>query len=743
MPHSLVVVESPAKARTIKKYLGKDFEVKASMGHIKDLPEKELGVEIEEQFRPHYRIIKGKRKVIKELKDSARKMNAIYLAADPDREGEAIAWHVAQELEGDGRKIYRIRFNEITRRSIAAAMNQPRSIDMSRVNAQQARRIMDRLVGYQVSPFLWRTLYRGLSAGRVQSVALRLICEREAQIEAFVPQEYWSIEALLQGRQEEPFTAQLATIGGKKAAVKNESEAREIITSLKDKPFVVAEIKQKDQKRHSPPPFITSTLQQQAARALRFRVQKTMVIAQQLYEGLDIGGDSPEGLITYMRTDAPRISGEALEQVRDFIKDAFGESYLPKAPRRFKSKRGAQEAHEAIRPTSVHHRPEDLKPYLNKDQYRLYQLIWKRFVASQMNPARFKVTRVEVDADGHGFRASGSVPVFDGYLSVYQEARDEKSKEEGRLPPLEKGQRLDLKSLTPEQHFTKPPPRYSEATLVKALESEGIGRPSTYAQIITTIRNRKYIVSEKRTLKPTDLGKTVNTLLVDNFPDVFEVDFTAKMEEELDRVETGEYQWQRVVSDFYGPFQRDLEQANSKKADLKNALQEETDVVCEKCGGTMVIKWGRNGRFLACSNFPKCRNTKPLPGQEAAQQTDQVCEKCGAPMLIKTGRFGRFLACSNYPECRNTKPLRIGIRCPREDCPGHLIERKTKRGRLFYGCSEYPKCTFATWDKPVDKACPHCGAKPLVEKHTKAKGTFYRCLSCKGEVSPEEVEDDS
>jgi DNA topoisomerase-1 len=741
MARSLVVVESPAKARTIKKFLGKEFEVKASMGHIKDLPEKELGVEIEHHFRPHYRIIKGKRKVIKELKASAQKVDAIYLAADPDREGEAIAWHVAQELAGNGRSIYRILFNEITQPSIAAAMEQPGSIDMSLVNAQQARRIMDRLVGYQVSPFLWRTLYRGLSAGRVQSVALRLICEREDLIEAFVPKEYWSIEALLQAHQGQPFVVQLVTIDREKAVVENESAAQSIIAALKDKPFVVTEIKQKDQKRNPPAPFITSTLQQQAARALRFRVQKTMVIAQQLYEGLDIGGESPEGLITYMRTDAPRVSQEAIDQVRDFIAGRFGKSYLPRTARKYKSKRGAQEAHEAIRPTSVHHLPEDLKPYLDKDQFRLYQLIWKRFVASQMNPARFKVTQVTVAADGHGFRASGTVPVFDGYLSVYQEAQEEKSKEEGPLPPLKKGEELQLLSLTPEQHFTKPSPRYSEATLVKALESEGIGRPSTYAQIITTIRNRKYVDAEGRTLKPTDLGKTVNRLLVENFPDVFQVDFTAKMEEELDRVETGEYEWQRVVGDFYGPFQRDLEVANSKKADLKNALQQETDIVCEKCGGTMVIKWGRNGRFLACSNFPECRNTKPLPGEEAQQETNQVCDRCGAPMVVKSGRFGRFLACSNYPECRNTKPLRIGVRCPREGCPGHLIERKTKTGRIFYGCSEYPTCRFATWDKPIDRACPHCGAKPLVEKHTKAKGTFYRCLSCQGEVSPEEVEE--
>ena len=742
MSRSLVVVESPAKARTIKKFLGKGFEVKASMGHIRDLPEKELGVEIEDQFRPHYRIIKGKRKVIKELKASAQKVSAIYLAADPDREGEAIAWHVAHVLEGDGRKIYRILFNEITQKSIEAAMKQPRQIDMSRVNAQQARRIMDRLVGYQVSPFLWRTLYRGLSAGRVQSVALRLICEREGLIEAFVPKEYWSVEALLQAHQGQPFVAQLATIDGQKAVIEDETSARRITASLESKPFVVSEVTQKDQKRNPLPPFITSTLQQQAARALRFRVQKTMIIAQQLYEGLDIGGDSPEGLITYMRTDAPRVSQEAVDQVRDFISERFGQPYLPKTARKYKSKRGAQEAHEAIRPTSVHHLPEDLKPYLDKDQFRLYQLIWKRFVASQMNPARFKVTQVKVSADGHGFRASGTVPVFDGYLSVYQEAHEEKSKEEGQLPPLEEKELLKLLSLTPEQHFTKPPPRYSEATLVKTLESEGIGRPSTYAQIITTIRNRKYIVSEGRTLQPTDLGKTVNGLLVDNFPDVFQVDFTARMEEELDRVETGEYEWQQVVDDFYGPFQRDLEEANSKKADLKSALQKETDIVCDKCGGAMVIKWGRNGRFLACSNYPQCRNTKPLPGEELAQETDQVCDLCGAPMVVKTGRFGRFLACSNYPECRSTKPLRIGVRCPREDCPGHLIERKTKTGRIFYGCSEYPKCQFATWNKPVDKACPQCGAKPMVEKQTKAKGTFYQCLSCKGEVSPEEVEDD-
>jgi DNA topoisomerase-1 len=743
MASSLVVVESPAKARTIKKFLGKEFEVKASMGHIKDLPEKELGVEIDNRFRPHYHIIKGKRKVIKELKASAQQVDAIYLAADPDREGEAIAWHVAQELEGDGRKVYRILFNEITQKSISAAMQQPGPIDMSRVNAQQARRIMDRLVGYQVSPFLWRTLYRGLSAGRVQSVALRLICDREDLIDAFVPREYWSIEAILKTHQGEPFTAQLAAIDGKKAVVENGAAAQKIIQHLEGKSFVVTEVTTKDSRRNPPPPFITSTLQQQAARALRFRVQKTMRVAQQLYEGLDIGGENPQGLITYMRTDAPRVSQEALDQVRDFIGERYGKRYLPKTARRYKSKRGAQEAHEAIRPTSVELRPEQLKPHLDKDQFRLYELIWKRFVASQMATAQFKVTQVTVAADGHDFRASGTVPVFDGYLSVYQEIKEEKAKEEGKLPALEKGERLELLSLTPEQHFTKPPPRYSEATLVKALESEGIGRPSTYAQIITTIRHRKYVISEGRTLQPTDLGRTVNKLLVENFPDIFQVDFTAKMEEELDRVETGEYEWQRVVGDFYGPFQRDLEEANSKKADLKNALQERTDIVCEKCGGSMVVKWGRHGRFLACSNFPECRHTKPLPGEEPEQETGEVCDLCGAPMVIKSGRFGRFLACSNYPECRHTKPMKIGVRCPREDCPGHLIERKTKKGRIFYGCSEYPKCQFATWDKPIDRACPHCGAKPLVEKHTKVKGTFYRCLSCKADVSPEELENDS
>jgi DNA topoisomerase-1 len=743
MGHSLVIVESPAKARTIKKFLGQDFDVKASMGHVRDLPEKKLGVEIEQGFQPQYKIIKGKRKVIKELKEAAKKAEIIYLAPDPDREGEAIAWHVSQELGVDGKKVHRILFNEITKRAISEAVQHPRDIDMSLVNAQQARRIMDRLVGYQVSPFLWRTLYSGLSAGRVQSVALRLICEREDLIEKFVPQEYWSIDAKLQGKQGDPFEAQLVTVKGEKVHIPDDKTARDIVAVLNDKPFQIEKIQQKDQRRHSPAPFITSTLQQQAARALRFRVQKTMVVAQQLYEGLDMGEANPVGLITYMRTDAPRVSQEALEQVREFIGNRFGESYLPKSPRKFKSKRGAQEAHEAIRPTSVHRLPEDMKQYLDKDQFRLYELIWKRFVASQMASAVFKVTRVDIAADGHGFRASGTVPVFDGYLRVYQEAKEEKSQEEGQLPPLSEGELLKLLNLIPEQHFTKPPARYTEATLVKALESEGIGRPSTYAQIITTIRARNYATSEARKLMPTDLGRTVNKLLVENFPDVFQVAFTAKMEEELDRIETGEYQWSKVVGDFYTPFHQDLEEANKKKSDLKNALQQPTDIVCEKCGGAMIVKWGRNGQFLACSNYPTCRNTKPLPGQEEAQETGEVCEKCGSPMVVKTGRFGRFMACSNYPECKNTKPLRIGVRCPTEGCDGHLIERKTKTGRLFYGCSNYPECKFATWEKPIDKACSLCGARPLVVKQTRAKGTFYRCLSCKGEMSPEEVEEGS
>jgi len=464
-------------------------------------------------------------------------------------------------------------------------------------------------------------------------------------------------------------------------------------------------------------------------------------VAQQLYEGLDIGQQDSIGLITYMRTDAPRVADEALSDVRKFIGERYGEKYLPQKPRIYKSKRRAQEAHEAVRPTSVARLPQDLKSHLDKDQFRLYELIWKRFVASQMESAVFDVTKVQVEDDGHIFRVPGSVPVFDGFLSVYHETLEEKNGDEQKtLPPLSEGEHLKVLSLTPDQHFTKPPPRFTEASLVKTLETEGIGRPSTYAQIIITLKTRNYVQIENRRLLPTDLGRTVSKLLVDNFPNIFGVEFTAKMESELDRVGTGEYRWVDVLDDFYQPFSRVLEEANKKKADLKSALQQPTDQVCEKCGGMMVIKWGRNGQFQACSNYPKCRNTKPLPGQESEMTTDEVCDKCGSAMVVKSGRFGRFLACSKYPECKNTKPLRIGVECPQEDCKGHIVERKTKSGRIFYGCSEYPKCSFASWDKPANLACLHCGAKPLVEKQTKAKGRFYRCLQCKLEASPEEVE---
>ncbi len=741
--NSLVIVESPAKARTIKKFLGPGFDVKASMGHIRDLPEKDLGVDVEHGYRPHYTVIKGKRKIIKELRSSAQKAETVYLAPDPDREGEAIAWHVAQELGVDDHKIHRIRFNEITQKAISTAVREPQPIDMHLVDAQQARRIMDRLVGYKVSPFLWRTLYSGLSAGRVQSVALRLLCEREELIENFIPQEYWTIAAQLRGKKGDPFIAVLAAIEGKKAVIPDQGRAASIVDLLKDKPFTVTEVKRQQQAKNPGPPFVTSTLQQDAARALHFSVQKTMRVAQQLYEGLDIGQNSPVGLITYMRTDAPRVAEEALAEVRGFIRDQFGEKYLPPQPCRYRSKRGAQEAHEAIRPTAVSRRPEELKPHLDKDQHRLYQLIWKRFVASQMKAARFAVTKVQVKADGHLFKATGSVPIFDGFLSVYQETQDEKAGDEGAsLPALARGEKLQLLSLKPEQHFTKPPPRYTEASLVKALETEGIGRPSTYAQIITTLKTRKYVHTEKRSLLPNELGRTVNRLLVENFPDIFGVKFTASMEEELDRVETGENQWVEVLDDFYQPFSKVLEKANSRKARLKSSLQKPTEEVCQLCGHRMVVKWGRNGRFLACSNFPKCRNTKPLPGEDLHLVSDELCERCGSQMVIKTGRFGRFLACSKYPQCRNTRAVRIGVRCPREGCSGHLVERKTKSGRLFYGCSEYPKCTFASWNKPVDLTCPHCGTQPLVEKKSRDGGKILRCLQCKKEMSPEEAEGD-
>jgi len=726
LSQSLFIVESPAKARTIKRFLGKGYEVKASLGHVKDLPKKELGVDVQNDFSPQYVVIKGKEKALKELKKAAKDKKRIYLALDPDREGEAIAWHVSQEIGAPSANLYRVRFNEITKRSIKEAVENPQQIDMKVVNAQQARRILDRLVGYKVSPLLWATIYRGLSAGRVQSVALRLVCEREGQIEEFQPQEYWSIIALLLSRDGSPFKAKLHKMGSKDLKIPNKARADRILADLKGRKFNVAKVALDKRKRNPYPPFITSTLQQEASKRLNFSTKKTMALAQELYEGVDLGKKGRTGMITYMRTDSNRIAQEALKEARTWIKVKFGDDYLPSKPWAYKSRKSAQEAHECIRPTSAEREPDQVRGHLSPDQFKLYSLIWRRFLACQMNPALYLSTVADIQAGPYLFRATGSTLEFPGFLKVYPLLGEE----ETALPPLTEGEVLELKEITSQQHFTKPPPRYTEASLVKELEEKEIGRPSTYAQIITTILIRGYVKLEERKFFPTELGKTVNKILIENFPSLFDVEFTAQMEENLDRIEAGKDEWVEVLKGFYGPFQKMVEEAEGRKAQLKSGLIQETGVICEKCGRKMIIKWGRNGRFLACSGFPKCTYTKPLQEEE----TRERCELCGAKMVVKSGRYGKFLACSNYPQCKFTKPLSTGVNCPRQGCDGYLVARRSKRGNTFYGCSRYPKCDFAIWNKPVAQRCPHCGGPYLVEKTKKGEPYLY-CPTCRKEVS--------
>ncbi len=706
MKKSLVIVESPAKARTINKYLGKDFRVMASIGHIKDLPKNKLGVDIDKDFEPHYEIIRGKAKVIKELKKASKDADIIFLGPDPDREGEAIAWHIKEVLNGRREGIIkRVLFNEITEKGIKEAIAHPTEIDKNKVDAQQARRVLDRLVGYQVSPLLWEKVRMGLSAGRVQSVAVRLICEREREIESFVPQEYWSITALFDG-----FEAKLVKKDGKKITISTEEEAKSIVRELKGETFKVEEIEQKQRKRNPAPPFITSRLQQEASRRLGFSAQKTMVIAQQLYEGVDLGEEGPTGLITYMRTDSHRIAPEAIQAVRGYIEKTYGKEYLPKKPNVYKSKKTAQEAHEAIRPTNMKYTPEYVKPYLTEDQWKLYELIWKRFVASQMHHAILDQTRVSIGAGKYTFQAVGTVVRFHGFTILYEEKTDEESEEEKKLPPLEKDTVLELLDLVARQHFTQPPPRYTEASLIRELEEKGIGRPSTYALILSTIQDRGYVVKEKGRLKPTELGFLVTELLVKSFPDILNVKFTAHLEEELDRVEEGKLKWIDVIKEFYSRFREDLERAKQEMQTIKGQ-EEPTDIPCKKCGRMMVIKWGKNGKFLACPGYPECKTTmdfrvdekgKIVP-VENTEYVEQKCPNCGGPMVIKSGRFGRFIACSRYPECKTTLPLSTGVPCPEEGCNGVLVERRSKRGRTFYGCSKYPACKYVTWKLPEKK----------------------------------------
>lgn len=683
-----------------------------------------------------YTTIRGKGKVLTELREFSKKADTVYLASDFDREGEAIAWHIAELFKLPPEKTRRVVFNEITKRAILAAMEKPGDIDMNKVNAQQARRVLDRLVGYEVSPVLWKTIYYGLSAGRVQSVALRLICEREDERDAFDPEEYWTLDATFTTDKGEEIDARLERIDGKKARVTDGERANAIVAALKDETFRVSKLEKKTRGVNPLPPFITSTLQRDAANRLRFTSKKTMSLAQQLYEGLSINGENV-GLITYMRTDSTRMAGEAVDEARKHIVSAFGKEYCVEKPRHYRAKKGAQDAHEAIRPTSVAHTPESLKAHLKTDQYRLYELIWRRFIATQMTQVVYDNTNVDIEAAGHTFRTKGSIVAFPGWTAVYSAVWTDIKE----LPALEEGDSLEAKKLEANQRFTKPPARYSEATLIKALEAKGIGRPSTYAAIVDTLKKRKYVAIEKRQFLPTELGRTVWSLLKQAFADLFNVDFTAQMEEDLDRIESGKDAWTDVVGDFYGPFKARLEEVEGNIADLKQSLVKETEVPCEKCGSTMVEKWGRNGRFLACSAYPKCKFSRPLEGEEP-EEFDVKCEACGAPMVAKHGRFGQFLGCSNYPECKTTMPLPTGVSCPQENCTGHLVQRRTKRGRTFYGCTKYPDCSYAIWDKPVPVTCPSCQAGYMVEKTTKSRGKELVCLECGERTSPERETDD-
>ena len=731
---SLVVVESPAKARTISRILGSKYDVKASVGHVRDLPKSDLGVDVENGFAPTYVVPRDKAKTIKEIKAAAQKASEVFLATDPDREGEAIAWHLIEAADLRKLPLSRVVFHEITPEAVREAFKHPREIDMKLVDAQQARRVVDRLVGYRLSPFLWKKVRRGLSAGRVQSVAVRLVVEREREIEAFVPQEYWTIEAQMEKAGVTPaFRAKLAGYADRKDKVEigDETTAERLLADLRAAAYSVSKVQKKKQVRRPSPPFITSTVQQEASRRLGFTAKRTMAIAQQLYEGVKLGDRGETGLITYMRTDSVNVASSARTEAREYIAERYGKQFVPEKPRFFSRKvKGAQEAHEAIRPTSVRRGPDEMRSLLTPDQARLYTLIWQRFVASQMADAEFDVTTIEINAaapaDGETYllRATNTQLKFAGFRQVYEEARDDDTEEKfgtNPLPELSEADAVALRELFPEQHFTEPPPRYTEATLVKEMEEKGIGRPSTYAPTLSTIQDRGYIEREKRVLRPTDLGKTVNDLLVEYFGTFLDVDFTAAMEEELDEVARGEREWVPVVRDIYEPLESALDGA--MKAAPKQV--KETTEKCPECEAPMVIRWGRRGQFQACTRFPDCKGTRSLEGEEPEkpQETDEPCPECSAPMLIRSGRFGKFMACSRYPECKGKKNMAkgMGVKCPKTG--GELLERRTKKGRTFYGCADYPKCDFTTWSRPFTQPCPDCGKLIVADKDDKAKCT--------------------
>ncbi|HMI55425.1 MAG TPA: type I DNA topoisomerase [Gemmatimonadaceae bacterium] len=749
---SLVIVESPAKAKTIGKYLGRAYRVRATIGHVRDLPEKKMGIDIENGFEPEYVTIPGKEKTVADLKSAARDSREIFLATDPDREGEAIAWHVAQQIKTrNGAPVRRVLFHEITRDAVQLAIANAGQIDERKVDAQQARRVLDRLVGYKASPVLWKTVKKGISAGRVQTVALRLLVEREREIRAFKPVEYWTVEALLEENGQQ-FTAKLHLLDGKKPVISNEKEANAILEVLKPrKTFQVTEVKRRERRKNPAAPFTTSTLQQDAAKKLGFGSKRTMRLAQDLYEGIEIGEEGAVGLITYMRTDSTRVAASAAGQARDYIRMMYGQEYLPDAPRFYSDNKSknAQDAHESIRPTDPTRRPEHIRKYLKEDQYRLYELIWQRFMASQMSPAVFDTTTVDFDFDRFLFRATGSVVKFDGYQRLYKESREAEEgkplEEEQGLPVVQKGEEIPVKAITPSQHFTEPPPRYSEASLVKELERLGIGRPSTYASIVSTIVDRRYAQLEQRRFFPTQLGEQVEKVMVKSFPDVFNVRFTSHMETDLDKVEEGDVNWREMLKDFYGPFAESV-----KGADIEALIGEAHDLSaieterCPDCGGKLQPRGGFFGPFLACENHPKdCKYTRPLRGdRKPAQLTDEICHECGAPMVIRHGRSGEFLGCSKFPKCRGTRSMPTGVKCPK-DGGDIAVRRSKKRGKAFYGCSNYPKCDFVVWDKPVAEVCPECGYVGAEAKVTKTRGDYRRCIKCANEwdvaPSPEAV----
>ena len=751
MTKHLIIVESPAKTRTLKKFLGKDYQVEASMGHIRDLVKKDMG--IGPDFEPNYQVLAEKKKVVGQLRSAAKKADVVYLAPDPDREGEAIAWHIAQVLDKEPDQIRRVTFNEITRRAVLKALETPREIDSRKVDAQQARRILDRLMGFRLSPLLWEKIQQGLSAGRVQSVALKMVCDRQDEIDAFVPEEYWVLAADLEAAEPPPFTAKLHRIDGEKAKVDNGEQAAEIVQALGAGRFRVAAVERKESKQFPGPPFITSRLQQDAARRFGFSVKRTMGIAQGLYEGKEIGDRGAVGLITYMRTDSTRVAEEALEEGRRFIAATYGEGSLPEKPVRYRSKKGAQDAHEAIRPTNFDLPPERVAQYLKPEDLKLYKLIWDRFVASQMMPAVFDVTQVDVENGRYLLRAQGKVLKSPGFLAVYQEAKDEdatngdqaENGEGTSMPAVREGEELRLLELHSDQKFTQPPARFSEATLVKALEENGIGRPSTYAQILATLTDRDYVDRVERRFAPSLLGKLVNRMLQGNFHDIINEGYTAELEVELDRIEEGDLEWKEALRGFNEQLTRDLETAGQT---MPNVRREgiPTGETCPECGqGEIMMRSGRFGLFFGCSRYPECsytRNPEPAAGDgdggaEEAASAEEVppCEKCGSPMTLRRSRYGAFYGCSNYPECKNIRktakeqraePKPTGVTCP-ECGKGQIQEKRSRRGKVFYSCDRFPDCKYALWNRPVPRPCPRCAHPFLVEKTTKKEGTRLVC----------------